>query len=166
MQIQTTRFGMVEVDDGDVIRFPAGIIGFSGERSFVLLRRHPRSSVGWLQSTTTAWFALPVVSVAALAGPYSAIRVEGSVEGMGVDFNPDTCAIMVVLHVTAAPQNPTVNLVAPIVINSETRVGAQILIDGSPFSTQEPFVLRTPEPSADAPVAAPQPAMAAAVAGA
>jgi flagellar assembly factor FliW len=49
---------------------------------------------------------------------------------------------MVVLHVSKAPDRPTVNLVAPIVINSETRMGAQVLIDGSEYSTQEPFVLR------------------------
>lgn len=142
MQIHTSRFGTLDLNDGDLIRFPAGIIGFPAERGFVLLTRRERSSVGWLQSTMTPWFALPVVSVSALAGDYSTASVEGSVAELGIEFKPQTCAIMVVLHVATAPNRPTVNLVAPIIINSETRVGAQLLIEGSTYSTQEPFVLR------------------------
>jgi flagellar assembly factor FliW len=143
MQINTSRFGTLDLNDGDLIRFPAGIIGFPAERAFVLLTRRERSSVGWLQSTTTPWFALPVVCVSALAGPYSTASVEGSVTELGIEFKPESCAIMVVLHVSTAPNRPTVNLVAPIVINSETRMGAQVLIEGSEYSTQEPFVLRS-----------------------
>jgi flagellar assembly factor FliW len=142
MQINTSRFGTIDLNDGDVIRFPAGIIGFPAERTFVLLTRRERSSVGWLQSTMTPWFALPIVSVSALAGAYSTASVEGSIGDLGIEFKPESCAIMVVLHVSTAPNRPTVNLVAPIVINSETRMGAQVLIDGSQYSTQEPFVLR------------------------
>jgi flagellar assembly factor FliW len=146
MQINTSRFGTLDLSDGDAIRFPAGIIGFPAERTFVLLTRRERSSVGWLQSTTTPWFALPVVSVAALAGAYSTASVEGSVSELGIEFKPASCAVMVVLHVSTPPNRPTVNLVAPIVINSETRMGAQVLIDGSEYSTTEPFVLRGGDP--------------------
>jgi flagellar assembly factor FliW len=149
MQINTSRFGTMELSDSDVIRFPAGIIGFPAERTFVLLTRRHGSSVGWLQSTQTPWFALPVVSVSALAGAYATASVEGSVAELGIEFKPESCAIMVVLHVSTAPNRPTVNLVAPIVINSETRMGAQVLIEGSEYSTQEPFVLR-PDGSASA----------------
>ena len=142
MHINTSRFGTMDLNDSDLIRFPAGIIGFPAERAFVLLTRREGSSVGWLQSTMTPWFALPVVSVSALAGAYSTASVEGSIGELGIEFKPESCAIMVVLHVSTAPNRPTVNLVAPIVINSETRMGAQVLIDGSEYSTQEPFVLR------------------------
>ncbi len=142
MQVNTSRFGTMDLNDDDAIRFPAGIIGFPEERSFVLLRRREGSPVGWLQSTVTPWLALPVVSVAALDGGYSGATVEGTIETLGIEFKPETCAIVVVLHIPAAPLKPTVNLVAPIVINSEIRAGAQVLIEGSQYSTQEPFVLR------------------------
>ncbi len=46
------------------------------------------------------------------------------------------------LVVLCAPigQPATVNLLAPIVINSETRTGGQVILDGSRFSTREVFV--------------------------
>jgi flagellar assembly factor FliW len=52
----------------------------------------------------------------------------------------------------SAGQQPTVNLLAPVVVNVRSRKGAQILLENSTFSTSEPFVLR------NAPVeAAPEP---------
>ena len=36
----------------------------------------------------------------------------------------------------------SVNLVAPIVVDAETRSGAQILLDATKYSTQEPFLVR------------------------
>jgi flagellar assembly factor FliW len=151
MHIKTSRFGTLTLSDVDLIRFPAGIIGFPAERAFVLLTRRERSSMGWLQSTTTPTFALPVVSIAALAGDYSTATVEGTVTELGIEFKAESCAILVVLHVGASPARPTVNLVAPIVINSETRTGAQVLLEGSSYSTQEPFVLRNTEAPLETP---------------
>ncbi|HLK39976.1 MAG TPA: flagellar assembly protein FliW [Polyangiaceae bacterium] len=158
MKVNTSRFGMLDLRDDDVIRFPVGVIGFPNEHSFVLLRRREGSPVGWLQSTTTPWLALPVVSVDALQGAYSGASVEGSIESVGLEFRRETCAVLVVL--TAAPAvRPTVNLLAPIVICSERRAGAQVLIEGSEYTTREPFVLREPvgpvaEPAREASTAA------------
>jgi len=52
-----------------------------------------------------------------------------------------------VLAVLSAPrgQPATVNLLAPLVINSVTRAGAQVFLEGSRFTTRELFV--TPQPS-------------------
>jgi flagellar assembly factor FliW len=43
---------------------------------------------------------------------------------------------------SAAPGQPsTVNLLAPIVIDAETRTGTQVVLEGSRFSTRELFVM-------------------------
>jgi flagellar assembly factor FliW len=140
MAIQSNRFGSVEVDAKDVINFPKGIIGFTDERQFVLIRTTNAHSVGWLQSTTNPGMALPVVSAHVLAPPYPDVDIESYAEAVGLGTDLEELAVLVVLN--AQPGVPaTVNLVAPIIVNAATRVGAQVLLDGTRFTTREIFVL-------------------------
>ena len=50
MQIQTSRFGNVELDQEDIIEFPEGILGFNSLRKFVLLDDPTDEIFAWLQS--------------------------------------------------------------------------------------------------------------------
>jgi flagellar assembly factor FliW len=114
-----------------------------------LLRQRDDSAIGWLQSTTNPALAFPVVSIDALAVTYPAIAAAPAPGQKEEQADPH--AVMAVLCASAG-QPPTVNLLAPVVVNVRSRKGAQILLENSTFSTSEPFVLR------DAPVvAAPEP---------
>ena len=50
MNLETTRFGNVEIDDDRVITFPSGLLGFSSYDSFVLLQPDEQGVFFWLQS--------------------------------------------------------------------------------------------------------------------
>jgi flagellar assembly factor FliW len=139
MRIETDRFGTFEVDDKDPIHFPQGMIGFPSEKQFVLLRHRDDSAIGWLQSTTNPALAFPVVSIDALAVAYPSIAATPVVDRKDEQVDPH--AVMAVLCASAG-QPATVNLLAPIVVNVRSRKGAQILLEGTTFSTNEPFVLR------------------------
>ena len=150
MKIDSNRFGTIEIDDEEALAFPNGIIGFPGEKSFILIRQSDNSPIGWLHSTKTGWLALPVVSVEALAIECDDLTSDSTLRGLGIDPN-HSIAMMVVLN-PSGPIGPTVNLVAPIVVNAETRQGAQVLIEGTEHSTQERLLLKptksaTPQPS-------------------
>lgn len=153
MKITSDRFGTLELDETDVINFPSGIIGFPDERTFVLLRRHEGSAVGWLQSTKTSGFALPVVSLDELNVDHAAFPVEQLAKAGGVSSDETEYAVMVVLNTSNIGIPATVNLLAPIVVNSVSRQGAQILLENTKHSTHEPFRLRriltdtAPDPS-------------------
>ena len=148
MAIQSNRFGSVEVNAKDVINFPRGIIGFADEREFVLIRTTNAQAVGWLQSAINPGMALPVVSAHVLSPPYPDVDIASYAEAVGLGTNLEELAVLVVLN--AQPGVPaTVNLVAPIIVNAATRVGAQVLLEGTRFSTREMFVL-PPRPDAAA----------------
>ncbi len=147
MRIVSDRFGSFELDDADVIHFPNGLIGFPSERHFVLLRPKETSAIGWLHSTTTASLAFPVVSTEALAVDYPDVPLGDAAKAAGVGDTEEQCAILAVLSVSGAGLDATVNLLAPIMVNAETRVGAQVLLERSRFSTREPFLLKPKEKS-------------------
>ncbi len=143
MKISTTRFGMLDIDDREAITFPQGLVGFAEETSFVMLRPRPSSAVAWLQSTRTDWLALPVVGLESLAIDLDEESLRKAVQAANIAADEAFAALAVVNAPPGA--EATVNLLAPIVVNAETRRGAQVLADGLGGSTQHPLVLRPRE---------------------
>ena len=143
MQINSQRFGVVNLDADAVLNFPEGIIGFPRERGFALVPHQGSSYLAWLQSVTTPDLAFPVVSAHYFSNDYPDISVGPAAHAAGISGSEEDFAVLVVL---CAPigQPATVNLLAPIVVNSTTRTGGQVILDGSRFSTREVFVAPPP----------------------
>ena len=61
MIVESERFGTVDIDEADLIQFPAGIIGFPGEHHFVMIQPvyqvAVRKSVSGLKLTAAGWMA-------------------------------------------------------------------------------------------------------------
>ncbi len=140
MKIESQRFGAIEVSEEDVIRFPGGVIGFPAEDSFILIHSQRSQILGWLQSTKTPALALPVVSAHAFAGAYPDVDLAARSAAAGLGEAVEDLAVLVVL--SAPPKQPaTVNLMAPIIVNTATRTAAQVFLEGTRFSTRELFAL-------------------------
>jgi flagellar assembly factor FliW len=144
MQINSQRFGVVDLEDDAVLSFPSGIIGFPREQAFALIPHQGSNYLAWLQSVHNPALAFPVVSAHFYGDTYPDVSVVEPAHVAGVS---GTAADLAVLLVLCAPigQPATVNLMAPIIVNSETRTGAQVILEGSRFSTREVFV--TPQPA-------------------
>jgi len=146
MKIQSRRFGTIEIADEDAIRFPQGLIGFPDETEFVLVPHGNSAVVAWLHSVKNPVFALPVVSAHGLTDGYAAVVAAQIAAETGLR---DSSADIAVMAVLSAPSGKpaTVNLLAPIVVNATTRMGAQIVLDGTRFTTGEKFVLTNRDPA-------------------
>lgn len=136
MTIESERFGPIQATPDEVIEFPEGIIGFPNEREFILVLHGRSDSVAWLQSTENPAFALPVVSAHGFGKNYPDVPLDAVARTAGVFEEDEDVAVMAVL---SAPKGgpATVNLMAPIVVNVATRKAAQVLLDGTRFSTRE-----------------------------
>ncbi len=70
MLIQTRRFGPLEVDDGRILSFKDGLLGFPQHRRFALIQTSPDPVFFWMQSVDdptlafVVWFQLPDMSAA------------------------------------------------------------------------------------------------------
>jgi flagellar assembly factor FliW len=143
MNIQSRRFGSIEIEDDSILTFAEGIIGFPEEHKFVLIPHNTGGFLAWLQSARSPELALPVVSAHAFGDKYPDVPVEPAAEAAGLGTNLEDIAVLVVLCAQQG-QPPTVNLLAPILVNVATHQGAQVILDGSRFTTRELFV-RNPD---------------------
>jgi flagellar assembly factor FliW len=140
MNIESQRFGTLEINEDELLSFPAGVIGFPTEQRFALVPHHGSGYIAWLQSVSTPALAFPVVSAHAFGDRYPDVPVGTAAQEAGLDGAEDSLAVMVVLCALSG-QPATVNLLAPIVVNAATRTGAQVILEGTRFSTREFFAL-------------------------
>lgn len=159
MNIESQRFGTLDINDEEILSFPQGVIGFSSEQRFALVPHHGSGYIAWLQSVSTPELAFPVVSAHAFGDKYPDVPVSAAANEAGIEGDDETLAVMVVLCALSG-QPATVNLLAPIVVNAQTRKGAQVILEGTRYSTREFFAL--PEARAEAPANADQAATSAA----
>jgi flagellar assembly factor FliW len=140
MNIESQRFGTLDINEDELLSFPEGVIGFPREQRFALVPHHGSGYIAWLQSVTTPELAFPVVSAHAFGDKYPDVPVLASAREAGLEGPEEALAVMVVLC-ALANQPATVNLLAPIVVNATTRTGAQVILEGTRFSTREFFAL-------------------------
>jgi len=143
MDIQTSRFGTLEIDPQDILLFPAGIIGMEDCRHWVLLSDDDNEAVGWLQSLTDADLALSVVSPRRFDAEYQLKTTRSDLAPLCLEA-ADEAFLLGIL--TKNGPALTVNLKAPLVINLQRRLGAQVIaVDDQPIQheiARQPALLR------------------------
>ena len=127
MIITTKDFGEIQIQDDDVIMFKLPIFGFEEHRRFVLLHD---SDIGphfaWLQSVEETGLCFVLTDPSVLPVDYSAEIPAETAEALG--GGPCLCWAVTVIQKNFS--NSTVNLKSPIFINENTRLAAQVILDG------------------------------------
>jgi flagellar assembly factor FliW len=131
-----TRFGDIEVDEAKAIVFPRGLIGFPDARRYVLLYPGGRGKVAWLQSLEVTGLAFPVVDGAMLGPDYPQPGAALLAQDAGIGATD--LAILVVVAVQKGV-GLIANMLAPLVVDLETRSGAQIVLDPQRYSASAPL---------------------------
>ena len=127
MKINSTRFGRLDVESGDLLMFPHGLVGFEDCRQWVLLADAQNDVLGWLQSAHRPEIALAVVSPRRFVANYQ-VRVPRS-ELAPLQLEDPTQA-KVLATVSKHDHAITLNLKAPLVVNLDKGLGRQVLAAG------------------------------------
>lgn len=141
MRITTKNFGEVEIEDSKIITFENGIVGFPELRRFTLIHNEERTepnSVHWLQSMDEPAFAMPVLDPLLVEENYNPMVESELLKTLG-DLNPEEMLVLVTLTVPQDVKLMSVNLRAPIIINSENRMACQIILDSDQYEVKHPI---------------------------
>ncbi len=159
MQIRTTRFGSVTIDESQIVTFSEGLPGFETTRRFVFLPHlgdvSGSSPFKWLQCVDDApgtdALALPVIDPWLIDPDYTPTIPSPALQELGLERMQGRAQLWAVVTVPHDdPKNATVNLLAPLLINRESRHGRQVPLLG------EKYQLRTPLKAASVRERAPQ----------
>jgi flagellar assembly factor FliW len=137
MQIDTLRFGTVEVDEEKVIEFGDGIPGLEQYRKYALLQFEESYPIVWLQSMDDTGICLPVLDTFSVLSDYVFDIDESDVKLLELNA-PDELHVVSVVVIPEDIQGMTVNLAAPIIINIVTGKAKQIVLSGSEYNVRVP----------------------------
>jgi flagellar assembly factor FliW len=132
----TSRFGVIDVDLDLVVVFPDGLIGFESCRDYVVVRHDDKSDFRWLQSLDEATVAFPVVEPFAFRPDYAPTISDADARILNLKQETPTLLFVVVSVPGLDPKAMTANLLAPLVINGETRCGKQVIVQDEGYTTR------------------------------
>src|ERR1035441_2606519 len=141
-RIHTKCFGQVEYSPDAVFAFPNGMPGFEAEHAFVFLERSAAHPLMFMQSVSSANLCFIVLPVLA-ADPKYKLRLAGEdMAALGIPAGKQPrigkdvlCAVLVCAAGEERP-NPTINLLAPIVVDLKRRIGIQAIQTQSGYRSE------------------------------
>jgi flagellar assembly factor FliW len=149
----TTHLGRIEYREQDVLEFPAGLPGFDEERAFLPLElpaAHPLILFQSLKTPELCFMTLPVLAVDRsyrLAMDPEDLRHIGLRGNVQPRIGSEVLCVAIVAVREDRP--PTVNLLAPLVVNLANRRGVQAIQVESSYSHQHELAAPEAEPQRD-----------------
>jgi len=126
MQIQSTRFGKLEISHSDLIFMPHGLIGFEDYRHWILLASADSEEVAWLQSVALPNVALPMISPRRFIPEYRLHVQRRDLDVLQMHARDKVFVLSI--------------LKSPIIMNSTKRLAVQVILtDDQPLS--QPIIL-------------------------
>ncbi|MEN6441045.1 MAG: flagellar assembly protein FliW [Syntrophobacter sp.] len=144
MQVNTSRFGNVEIEDSKLITFPWGIPGFEELKSYILLE-YKNGPFQWLQSVEEASVAFVVCPPDVIGLEY---KVPASKTGViGLEKQEDLLVLNIVSFNRDKGQM-RFHVQSPLLFNATTRIGYQWTIEPEELKG---YIVTPPGPQPEAP---------------
>lgn len=136
--VNTTRFGVLEIEEDKIITFDEGIPGFEEQKQFFFFETVQSRPLVWMQSVSQAHIALPVISPFLVCSDYVLDIRDSEVLELNIGSESDIM-VWTVAVVPADITKITANLTAPIIVNLRTKQGKQIIVDVKEYDSRFPI---------------------------
>ena len=137
MEIQTSRFGVLSVDDDRLMTFPRGLLGFPNYTRFALIQTGKENYFFWMQCVEDANLAFVVTDPSTFFKDYEVpIRPETLVD-LQMD---DVAHAQIFVICNRIGDWLTGNLLGPIVVNLSNHLGQQVVLTEKKWTTRQPLL--------------------------
>jgi len=131
MDLLTTQFGKIEIDEENILEFRDGLAGFEEYKRFIIVSDKELYPIFWLVSIDEPSLEFPIVN------PFLFIP----------DYNPDIElkeegeTIFTIVTLRKEIDKITVNLKSPLVIDINLKKGKQVILNDEKYSPNYPLLL-------------------------
>lgn len=137
MLVKTKYFGEVNLPEEKILTLDRGLIGLTEYKKFTILYdcEKEESNICWLQSLEEPTLALPVIKPWIVKEDYNPIVEDELLNHIG-ELTEENLVILLTMTVPSDLKEMSVNLKAPIIINADTRKGAQIIVENQDYEVK------------------------------
>ncbi|MCP5024749.1 MAG: flagellar assembly protein FliW [Actinomycetia bacterium] len=140
MKVESAQFGTLEVGDEDVVVFDGGLLGFPTSKRFVMIEAD-RPGYLWLQSIDETELSFLATHPWDFFPDYEFELDQADQDGLEISSLEDADVLCLLsIHDQADTMTVTINLLGPLVVNTATRQGRQVVLSGSDYEASEPLV--------------------------
>lgn len=135
MLVKTKYFGEINLSEDKIITMEHGMFGFEEYKKYTILydsEKEGRPNVSWFQSVEEPSLAFSVINPMAVMEDYNPIVEDEILKGLG-EITEENIVVLLPLTVPQEVTNMTANLKAPIIINADTRKGAQVVVENEEY---------------------------------
>ena len=130
----STRLGKIEIEESEVLTFETGIPGFEAWHKYALVMLPETLPVQWLISVESMEIAFPVLDPWLVKKDYAFDISQDVIDRLDIKDRDKILVTNMVRIPQDNPQEMTINLLAPIIINTENRKAIQLVLDRSDYS--------------------------------
>ena len=142
MRIDTKYFGNIDIDQEKIIHFDNGLLGFEDYKDYTILYdidEEERSFFSWLQSVEEKGLAFPVVNPLNVDKNYDPTVEDELLTPLG-DINSENMVVLLLATIPSNVKEASVNMKAPLVINSDNRKGMQIIVENTEYEIKHKLI--------------------------
>ena len=138
MEIETTRFGLLSVEDERIITFPNGLLGFPDHTRFALIQTGEENYFFWLQAVDEPNLAFVVTDPTTFFKDYQVPVREETWQDLMLE---DEASLQCFVICNKVGEWLTGNLLGPIVVNAGNRLAQQIVLTEKKWTTRQPLMM-------------------------
>lgn len=136
MQLETKHFGMIEIKEGEIVNFSDGMPGFEKVKQYILIGTgDDKSPFKWLQSVDEPTVAFAVVNPFLIKKDYDFELSDKMIKSIELDSENDVQVYSIVV-VPEDTKKITMNLKAPVIINTKSLKGMQVVLDTDRYTVR------------------------------
>jgi flagellar assembly factor FliW len=138
MKIMTKAFGEIEVSEKQRLVFSEGIFGFEDIHEYILIDSNEGSPFFWLQAEKIAEIAFVVIEPTLIVTDYDLKADEKDLSDLEIS-NKEDMLLLSIVTINEDPNDITVNLLGPLVINKKNHRAKQIISTTDEYSVRFPL---------------------------
>lgn len=142
MKIDTKYFGTVDIEEEKIIHFENGIPGFEEYKDYTLIYdigTEEKTFFSWLQSVNEKNLAFPVVNPLNVDENYNPMVEDELLAPLG-DITNENMLVLLLATIPQDVKKSSVNMKAPLIINSDNRKGMQIIVENEEYEIKHKIV--------------------------
>ncbi len=134
MELDTSRFGIIEIDPEEIIHFTQGLYGFEDYHRYVIVN-HKDSIFSFLQSVDEPWLSFVIVMPELIQPDYQVALEAKYVKELELEDSSEG-QVYVILTIPDRIAEMTANLQAPLVINHKRKKARQVILMDGKYQTR------------------------------
>lgn len=136
MIVETKNFGKIEIEEDNIICFEEGIPGFEDIHKYGIINNEDSESpFCWIQSIEKPELAFALVNPFLIKSDYEFDLNEENVSALGIE-EASQVAVYAIVVVPEDIKKISMNLKAPIIVNTHNKKAAQIILNSDKYTVR------------------------------